>query len=335
MSFVKHGLRRLGHAVVVIWGVTLVTFVVARLLPGNPVYLMVGNQADETTVQEANAKLGFDKPIPEQYFIYMQGLLKGDLGRAWTTSNPVSQDIRQRFPATVELSVIAFIFALLIALPLGITAGLRPRSFVERIAQIVSNFGVAVPQFWLGLMFIYLFYFRLRLMPPPMGRLPLVAAPPHITGLMLVDTLLAGNVDHFWLAAKVLVLPSLTLAMAVQAPILNLVQVSMSAVMKSDAVRTARALGFPRHEVIVRHALRMALLPVLNMIGITFGYLLGGTVLVESVFSWPGMGLYALQAMNASDYAAIQGVVLFSAMIYITVYIALDIAQFVIDPRIR
>jgi peptide/nickel transport system permease protein len=184
-------------------------------------------------------------------------------------------------------------------------------------------------------MLIYVFFFRLRLMPPPMGRLPLVAAPHPITGLMLIDTLLAGNTDHFLLAAKVLVLPAVTLALAIQAPILNLIQVSMAAAMNSDAVRTARALGLPRREVIVQHALRIAVLPVLNMIAITFGYLLSGTVLVESVFSWPGIGLYALQAMNASDYAAIQGVVLFSAMIYVAVYIALDIAQFVIDPRIR
>ena len=314
MKLVQQALRRLALALVVVWGVTLVTFVVARLLPGNPVYLIVGSRADETTIQEAMAKYGFDRPIFEQYFIYMGDLLRGDLGEAWTTSNPVATDIYQRFPATLELALVSFVLALAIALPLGSLAALKPGTGWDRVARVISTGGVAVPQFWLGLMLIYVFFFRLQLFPPPMGRLPLATFPPRFTGLLLIDTLLAGDVSLFWLAAGTLVLPR--------------------AALDSQPIRASRALGLPRREWIFR-AFWLGLLPVLNIIGISFGFLLGGTVLVESVFSWPGMGLYALQAMNASDYAAVQGVVLVSALIYVTLYLVLDLLQLLIDPRTR
>lgn len=327
-------LRRVALALVVIWGVTLTSFVVSRLLPGNPVYLIVGTRADEQTVQEATAKYGLDRSLPEQYWIYMRDLVRGDLGESWTTSNPVTSDIAQRFPATLELSLVSFILAMTIALPLGIAAALRPGGAADRVASSVSVGGAALPQFWLGLMLIYLFFFRLQWMPPPMGRLPLATPPPTRTGLLLIDTLLAGDLDLFKLAAWTLILPSVTLALAVQAPILSLVRTGMKDALDAPPILTAKAFGLPRR-VWLSHAWRLAMLPVLNMVGISFGYLLGGTVLVESVFSWPGMGLYALQAMNASDYAAVQGVVLVSALIYVTVYLVLDIVQLAVDPRAR
>ncbi len=334
MRLVRQASRRLALALIVVWGVTLVTFVVARLLPGNPVYLIVGNRADQATIEEAMAKYGFDKPIVEQYFIYMGGLLRGDLGDAWTTSNPVTTDIYERFPATLELALVSFVLAILIAVPLGSVAALEPRTRWDRFARVVSTGGVAVPQFWLGLMLIYVFFFKLQLFPPPMGRLPLATFPPRFTGLLLVDTLVAGDLALFRLAARTLFLPSLTLALAVQAPILNQIRVSLRAALDSQPILASRALGLPRREWIFR-AFWLGFLPVLNMVGISLGFLLGGTVLVESVFSWPGMGLYALQAMNASDYAAVQGVVLVSALIYVTVYLVLDLLQLLIDPRTR
>ena len=334
MKLVRQASRRLALALIVVWGVTLVTFVVARLLPGNPVYLIVGSRADDATIQDAMAKYGFDRPIVEQYFIYMGGLLRGDLGDAWTTSNPVTTDIYERFPATLELALVSFVLALLIALPLGSLAALEPRTRWDRFARVVSASGVAVPQFWLGLMLIYVFFFKLQLFPPPMGRLPLATFPPRVTGLLLVDTLMAGDLALFRLAAHALFLPSLTLALAVQAPILNQIRVSLRAALDSQPILASRALGLPRREWIFR-AFWLGFLPVLNIVGISFGFLLGGTVLVESVFSWPGMGLYALQAMNASDYAAVQGVVLVSAFIYVTLYVGLDLLQLLIDPRTR
>lgn len=335
MWFWVHIGWRCVHALIVFFGVTLVTFVVARLLPGNPAYLIAGRHADEQTLQEIIQRLGLDQPIPTQYLLYMQGLLRGDLGEAWTTSNPVTVDIAQRFPATLELSLAALCLALVVALPLGIVAALRPGSIVYRIARALAVGGVAIPQFWFGLLLVYLFFFRLRWMPPPMGRLPLGVMPPTVTGLLLIDTLIAGDIANFWLALKTLVMPSITLALAFQAPILQIVQTTMAEALQCDAVRTARALGVPRMTIISNHALRLVLPPLLTMIGITFGYLLGGTVLVERVFTWPGIGMYALQAVNSMDYAAIQGVVLVTTLFYLLIYFVIDVLHVLIDPRVR
>ncbi len=327
--------RRTGQALLVVWGVTLLAFVTARLLPGNPVYLMAGSHADERTLAELEARYGLDRPLAVQYGIYLSDLVRGDWGRAWTTSNPVLEDIVQRFPATLELSLLSLAAALLIALPLGIAAARRPGSAVDRIASAVATAGAAVPQFWLGLMLIYVFFYRLQWVPPPMGRLPLSEPPPAVTGLLLADTLLAGRIDLFWLASRTLLLPTITLAFAVQAPILSLVRATMRETLTSPTVMAGRALGLRSAAILYHRALRLALGPIANMVGISFGYLLGGTVLVETVFSWPGMGHYALSAMNAGDYAAIQGVVLSSALIYVGVYFALDTMQMILDPRTR
>jgi peptide/nickel transport system permease protein len=328
-------LRRTGQALLVAWGVTLLAFVTARLLPGNPVYLMAGSHADERTLAELTARHGLDRPLAVQYVIYLRDLARGDWGRAWTTSNPVLEDIAQRFPATLELSLLSLAASLLIALPLGISAARRPGSAVDGLASSVATAGAAVPQFWLGLMLIYVFFYRLQWAPPPMGRLPLSEAPPAVTGLLLADTLLAGRVDLFWLASRTLLLPTITLAFAVQAPILSLVRATMRDTLGSTTVVAGRALGLRSAAILYRRAFRLALGPIANMVGISFGYLLGGTVLVETVFSWPGMGQYALSAMNAGDYAAIQGVVLSSAFIYVVVYFALDTIQMILDPRTR
>jgi len=327
--------RRIGQALLVVWGVTLLAFVTARVLPGNPVYLMAGSHADERTLEELEARYGLDRPLGVQYLLYLRDLVRGDWGRAWTTSNPVLSDIAQRFPATLELSLAALAGSLLVALPLGTAAARRPGSFVDRLASAVAGSGAAVPQFWLGLMLIYVFFYRLQWVPPPMGRLPLSEAPPAATGLLLADTLLAGRTDLFWLASRALLLPTVTLAFAVQAPILSLVRATMRVALSSPTVLAGRALGLRPAAILYRRAFRLAFGPIASMVGISFGYLLGGTVLVETVFSWPGMGQYALSAMNAGDYAAIQGVVLASALIYVLVYFALDTMQKILDPRTR
>lgn len=334
-QILTHLASRLAQALLVVWGVTLICFVVARLLPGNPVYLMVGSQADESTVREVTRELGLDQPIAVQYWTYLQKLLVGDLGEAWTTSHPVLEDIAARFPATLELALTSLVLALAIALPLGIAAAVRPGGRMDSLSQWVSTAGAALPQFWLGLMLIYILFYRLRLFPPPMGRLPLMEEPARMSGLLLVDSLLALDIEALWWAARALVLPSLTLAFAVQAPILGLIRKTLADALSSLPILSARAFGLPWREVVFRRAMRLAFLPTLNMIGISFGHLLGGTVLVETVFSWPGLGQYALQAANASDYAAIQGVVLVSAIIYVLVYLLVDLAQWVLDPRIR
>jgi ABC-type dipeptide/oligopeptide/nickel transport system permease component len=327
--------RRLLHAAFVVFGVTLVTFVIARVLPGNPVYLLVGTRGDEETVRELTRRLGLDKPLVEQYWIYMKGLVQGDLGMAFTTSRAVTSDLGDRLPATLELAVVALLLALVIAVPLGVAAALRPRGVVERITDAVSAGGAAVPQFWLGLMLIYFFFFRLGWAPPPLGRFPEAEAPSEVTGFLLLDTLVKGDFGAWKAAASALVLPAVTLALTVQPPLLRLVQVAMRRALESDAVRTARAAGLSFVQVVYHDALRLALLPVLNMIGLVFGILLSSSVLVETVFAWPGIGQYSVQAISASDYAAVQGVVLVAAIIYVSIYLVLDLVEIAIDPRVR
>jgi peptide/nickel transport system permease protein len=319
----------------VIWGVSLVAFVVARLLPGNPVYLIVGANADEQTIAEATRRLGLDKSIPEQYWLFLKGLLTGDLGTSWTTANPVTTDIAERLPATLELAAIALLFALLMSIPLGVAAALRPRGLVRRAVDVLTAGGVAVPQFWLGLMLIYFFFFKLGWAPPPLGRLSGASPPDEITGFLLIDSLIAGDGEAWWNALHAILLPAITLALTIQPPLLRLVQVTMTRVLESDPIRTARAMGLSFRSVVYHDALRLVMLPILNMVGLLVGILLSSSVLVETVFAWPGIGLYAVQAINASDYAALQGVVLVSAIAYVSVYVLIEIVQVFVDPRLR
>jgi peptide/nickel transport system permease protein len=295
---------------------------------------MAGGNADQETIEALTRRYRLDQPIVRQYAFYLSDLVRGDWGDAWTTSNPVLEDISQRLPATVELSLLSLTLALALSLPLGTAAATRPGSLADRIVSGLATGGAAVPQFWLGLMLIYVFFYRMNVVPPPLGRLPLAEPPPTWTGLLLVDTIAAGRADLLALALRALLLPTATLAFAVQAPIVSLVRATMTEVLRSPPLLAGKAFGLTARALYQR-ALRLALGPIATMVGITFGYLLGGTVLVETVFSWPGMGHYALTAMQASDYAAVQGVVLFSALVYVSVYFLLDSVQLLLDPRTR
>lgn len=325
--------RRLLQAVLVIWGVTLVAFVIARVLPGNPVYLVVGAYADKNTIAEATERLGLDVSIPEQYRIYASDLAHGDLGTSTTTSNPVTTDLAQRIPATAELGIAALILIILLALPIGIAAALRPRGMPGRIADVASAAGVAMPQFWLGLVLIYVFFYRLDWFPAPLGRLPDDLSG-SATGWVWLGSLFNGNIATFWEATRALALPAVTLALTIMPPLVQVIRSSVEAALESDAIRTARALGLSRVQV-VRDALRLAALPILEMLALIVGILISSAVLVETVFSWPGIGQYAVNAINASDYAAVQAVVLVSALTYVTVYLLVEVAQLLIDPRIE
>lgn len=327
--------RRLGQGILVVWGVTLVTFLVARVLPGNPVYLVVGSYADKATIAEATERLGLDKPIFEQYVIYLRDLVRGNLGDAITTSHSVTSDLGQRLPATVELTAVALFLIVLIVVPVGVAAALRPQGVVARVADALSAGGAAIPQFWLGLMLIYLFFFRLDWFPAPFGRLPNGDIGTDTGGFLLVRSFADGDFTLFADAAEALFLPALTLALTVQPPLLRLVQTTMQSALESDAVRTARAMGLPYRQVVYGDAFRLALLPIINMLALVIGILLSSSVLVETVFSWPGIGQYAVQAINASDYPAVQGVVLVSAIAYVLLYVLVDVAQVLVDPRVR
>lgn len=335
MNLAAYIMRRLAYMLAALFGVSLVTFVVTRVLPGNPAYLLVGAMADESTVAAITERLGLDRPIYEQYIRYMQQLLTGDLGDSLRTSNSVAVDIGARWPATIELASSALVLALSWSIPFGIVSALRRRSISDRLANFFSGIGVSVPEFWLGYILLLVFFGILGWAPAAIGRTLEGFVPERITGLYTVDSLLAGDWEAFKAAARHLILPAATLALTVGAPLLRITRGFMRETMASHHIRSARALGVPERLIVLRHALPNVLLPVSTMVAIMYGYLLGGTVLVEFVFAWPGIGKYAIDAINASDFAPVLAVVLLSALSYLMVYLIMDILHFVIDPRTR
>jgi peptide/nickel transport system permease protein len=327
--------KRLLLLVPTLLGVSVVCFTLVRVLPGNPVYMIVGPYATPEQITQVKAELGFDKPIPEQYFIYLNGVLHGDLGYAWHTSQPVANDIAQRFPLSLELSTLSLIITLAIAIPLGVLSAVKAGSWVDHVARVVAVTGVSMPLFWSGLIFIYIFFFKLQWAPPPMGVLDSFLDPPQrVTGMILVDSILAGNWDTFGSAATHLLLPAITLAFSMIGSITRMTRSSMLEVLSSDFVRTATAFGLPRRTVIFRDALQNALLPVVTMIGVLYGFALGGTVLVEMIFGLTGMGSYSFGSIMNLDYSGVQGVVLSVATIFVVVNLIVDILYAVVDPRI-
>lgn len=327
-------LRRLGYLALALFGVSLITFIVTRVLPGNPVYLIVGVQADQAIADAVAARLGLDLPLYEQYFRFLRQLAAGDLGSSWRTGNPVRFDVAARWPATIELASFSLLVALIWSIPLGVLAGLRRRSIADRIASALSGFGVSIPEFWLGMILILVFFGILGVAPPPLGR-TVGVVPPTATGFYTVDAVIAGDLGAMRAALTQLLLPAITLGFVIGAPLLRVTRTFMREAMSSQYVRSARALGVPQHQIVLRHALPNVLLPVTTMLAMLYGYLLGGTVLVEYVFAWPGIGKYAVDSISASDYAPVMAAVLLSAVSYLVVYLVTDILHFFVDPRTR
>jgi peptide/nickel transport system permease protein len=314
----------------------LISFVVTHLLPGDPARLYAGIQASEGTVQGIRAEYGFDQPLPVQYERYVVGLLHGDLGRSVRTRNPVSADLMARAPATLELALASITIALVVAIPLGVLSAAWRGGAVDRAGRAVAIFGVAVPDFWLGLILIFVLYYLLKIAPAPVGRLGMLAAPPKgPTGFFLIDSLAARNPATFGDAAAHLILPAITLAIPAMAPLLRLTRNASLDALRSDYVLFARASGARSAVLYMKYVLRNALPGTVTMAGLLVGYMVGGAVLVEKVFAWPGIGLYMANSLDFNDYAAIQGFVLFSATVYLLIFLGLDLLQLVLDPRQR
>jgi ABC-type dipeptide/oligopeptide/nickel transport system permease component len=326
--------RRLVGAALTLFGVVVLVFVVTRLL-GDPVQLILGPRATPEQVERLRAELGYDQSILAQFWTYLGNLLQGDLGVSRYTQRSVSDEIASRFPSTIELATAGMLLGLLWTIPLGIISALRPRGYVDRASQFMVEFGVAIPSFWLGLLLVLLFVNVLGIAPTPVGELDIGAtAPPRVTGMIVVDALLAGDLATFRDALAHLALPAITLAITSCPPILQLTRNTMIGVLRGDFVRSARSLGLPERTV-RWYAFKNALLPVSTMTAMTFGFLLGGTVLVETVFSWPGIGLYAIQSMQRFDYEPVLGIVLLASAVYVLVYFLADLLAMVIDPRVR
>lgn len=328
--------KRLLGALPNLFGIVLITFLLTRALPGDPAAFFAGPAGTQEAVEQVREKLGLNRTLPVQFWIYLKDLARGDLGQALSTGLPVRQELLARLPASLELVLASLLVALAVALPLGIAAARRPNSWIDHICRLLTTAGVSLPTFFTGLLLAYVFYFRLGWAPSPIGRLdPYLTAPATITGLYTIDSLLAGDIKLFIASAKQMILPLLTLGIFVLAPIARMTRASMLSVLSADFVRTARASGLSTPTVLVRYALRNALLPVVTTLGMVFSFLLGMSVIVEKVFAWPGVGSFALEALVASDYAPVQGFVLTMAVLYTLLNLGIDMLYVVIDPRVR
>jgi peptide/nickel transport system permease protein len=328
--------KRLMTVIPTLIGVVIVTFLLTRVLPGDPAVYFAGPAATSQSIAEIRKSLGLDRPLPEQFARYVSDLAQGNLGNSLSTGQPVVTEIKNRLPASAELTLFGLILSLVIAIPLGILAAVKQGSWIDHTCRIVATGGVSLPVFFTGLLLVYLFYFQLGWAPAPIGRLDAFAtAPTQITGFYLVDSLLTGNLEAFRGALSQLILPAFTLGIFSLAPIARMTRASMLAVLASDFVRTARASGLDTRTVIITYGFRNAMLPVITTLGMVFSFLLGANVLVEKVFAWPGIGSYAVEALIASDFAPVQGFVLAMAILYVGLNLAIDILYGIIDPRVR
>lgn len=327
--------RRLIALVPILIGVTMVAFLVSRGLPGDPARLYAGMQASDFEVQAIRESLGLNKPLYHQYWIYMQGLIQGDLGFSLRTGFPVAEDIRNRLPATVEMVIFALAFALAVALPLGVWAAVRRGKLIDRFSRFISTLGVAIPDFWAALILVMIFFVFLGWAPAPVGRLDLGASPPDGTGFYLLDSLVRGEWGTFRNALGHIILPMISLGFPAIAPITRLTRNATLSVLQSDYIAFGRASGLRGAPLYLKYVLRNSLPGAITMTGLISGYMIGGAVLIERVFSWPGVGLYAYNSLERTDHAAIQGVVLLSAVTYLLVFLVVDLLQSIVDPRVR
>ena len=336
MAFLAYFLRRLSLVIPTLVGVTLITFTLTYVLPGNPAVVKAGPLVSPEVVKELEKQMGLDQPAWVQYGRYIGGILHGDLGESASTGRPVLEDFKQRLPATLELTLASLLIALVLGIPLGVQSAVHRDSAIDHIGRIVGVAGVAMPTFWTGLLALYVFFYLLGVAPAPLGRLGPGIDPPHaITSLYVVDSLLTGNWTALGSALHQLMLPSLTLGLSVMAPIARMVRSTMLEILESDYVKAAWAAGIPRRRVIYGAALGNAMIPVITILGIVFGFLMAGNAVVESVFAWPGIGNYAITALMTKDSGPIQSFVLFVALLYVIVNFVIDLLYGLIDPRIR
>ena len=329
-------LRRLFFLIPILFGISVVTFTMTHVLPGDPLYILLSPYAKEEDIEKKREELGLDEPLYTQYLIYLEDLIQGDFGISYRTRQPVTQDLLQRFPVTFELTTFSLTMAVIIGVPLGIRAAVKKDTGLDHATRAISVGGVSIPIFLSGVVLIYIFYFKLNIAPPPLGRLPPGIDPPeHITGMYTFDALVTGNWETLKGALHSLMLPVITLTFAMIAPITRITRNSMLETLNSRYVQTALALGLPFRTVVNKDALRNALLPVVTSIALIYGWSLGGEVLVEVVFSWPGMGYYAVNSIINMDFNPVQGFVLVTALIYVIVNLVVDVSYTIIDPRIR
>ncbi len=337
MSLQIYIIRRFLLIIPLLLGITIVAFLIANAIPADPINANLPQNAlnNEEVVQAFRAKWGLDKPPAEQYLTYLGNLLQGDLGVSIKTRNPVVEDIQQFLPATIELATFSIVIGLALGIGVGIVSAVWKNSWIDYLSRTFVVVGVSFPVFVLALVGLTIFHVQLGWVAGP-GRLDfIVRDPPHVTGLFTLDSLLAGDWDKFLNSLSHLVLPGVILGSYVAGIIARITRSSLLEVLGMDYIRTARSKGVGERWVIVRHALSNAMIPVVTIIGISYGNLLVGSVLIESIFAWPGIGRYAFRASTSQDFPAIMGVSILIAFIYVAVNFIVDILYYFLDPRIR
>ena len=326
--------RRLIFLVFVLFGLSLITFGLSHIIPGDPARLMAGPRAGKSAVEKIREQYGLNDPLPQQYVTYIKGLARGDLGMSFTTRRPVGEDLKRYLPATLELGLIAFILSTIIGIPLGVVSSVRRDQLPDHIARFISISGLALPVFWLAIMAQFVFFGRLGWLPDG-ARLPIGTDPPStITGLYSVDALLSRDWELLRLSLTHLIMPATVLAYGSLAVVTRMVRGGMLEVLNQDYIRTARAKGIAPNGVIFGHALKNAMLPTVTSLGLQIGLLLSGAFLVEIVFSWPGIGRYAVEAIQRLDYNATMATTLVIALIFVLMNLVVDILYLFLDPRI-
>ena len=337
MNLARIAAKRLLGAVPSLMGVVVVTFLLSHALPGDPAVLFAGPAANADSVAQVRAHLGLDRSLLVQFLGYVGDMAHGNLGQSLTTGQPVLADLVQRLPASLELTAAAILFAVAVAVPLGALAATREGSLADHLCRSTVTVAAAFPTFFVALLLVYVFYYLLRIAPEPLGRLNDVyfEAPPGLTGFYLIDAAVAGEWTTFRGALSQMALPAISLGLFALAPIARITRASLLAALGSDFARTARACGLTRRKVLVTYAMRNAALPVVNVLGMVFSFVLGANVLIEDVFGWPGVGAYAVKAVIQSDYAAVQGFILMMAALYILLNLLVDLLSIAADPRVR
>jgi peptide/nickel transport system permease protein len=328
-------MRVAGMAVMAVLA-TLVVFLIANQVPGDPVLAQLGDlqASDPQMVARYRARWGLDKPVWEQYWIFLKGIANGDLGTSISTQRPVLDDIRQYAPATVELATISFLLSLVVGVPLGVLAAVRRDSWIDNVARFISLAGVSSPTFWLAFIMLALFYGGLQIAPGP-GRIDIAFLPPRsVTGLYLIDAALAGDWPAWRNVAAHLILPSIVLASGTLGLITRTTRASMLETMTQDYVRVARAKGLTERKVVLGHLLPNALIPVVTLGGLAYAVLLTGAVMTETIFSWPGLGRYTFRSAVALDFPGIMGITLVVAVVYLAINLLTDLSYALLDPRV-
>jgi peptide/nickel transport system permease protein len=328
-------IRRLLLIIPVLVGLSIVTFLISHLVPGDPVRLAAGPQATAEQIHKLEAEFGLDKPLPVQYLNYMQGVLRGDLGTSMMNRHPVAMDLRRYFPATFELVIVSTLLAVVIGVPMAMAAAVFRDRWPDQVSRVVALSSISVPIFWLGMVLQLILGMTLHLLPIS-GRFdPRVPFPPELTRMLLVDSLLAADLEKLRIALKYITLPAFCQSLIGIALITRLLRSDILEVMQRDFVTMARASGLPERVILFKYVLKNALIATVAMLGFLFGWQLTGSVMIETVFDWPGIGLYAVKSAMTLDFQPIMGIALFVGLLFTIVNLLVDISYGVIDPRIR